>query len=234
MARAPLSQLDDWELVHEDQDIRGWPLEDRDGNYIGTVQELIVDTDTEFVETIVLDNGEQYPNDDIELGDGVVYLRRAEAPEPERAEPEQVAEVAEPRTEAVETEGTRVQRYEEELVAEKTPRKVGEVRISKDVVEEEQELEVPVRREAVRVRRRVVDRPAADTSEAFQREGAIEVPVREEDVEITKGVRVAEELEIEKRAVQDTEQVTDTVRKERIDVQQEGDVNVERGDHPER
>ncbi len=217
MARAPLSQLDDWELVNDDQDIRGWPVQDREGNRLGTVRELIVDSDTELVEQVVLDNGAEYPNDDIELGDGVVYLRRAEMLEP-------VAEVVDTPP-PVETEATRVQRYEEELVGEKTAREAGEVRISKDVVEEEQTLEVPVRREAVRIQRRVVDRSPADTSEAFQ-QGEISVPVRAEDVEVTKGVRVAEELEIEKRAVEETQTVTDTVRKERLNVEEAGDVRV--------
>jgi uncharacterized protein (TIGR02271 family) len=229
MARAPLSQLDDWELVDDDQDIRGWPVQDRDGNRLGTVRELIIDTDTELVEVIVLDNGQEYPNDDVELGRGVVYLRRAEIVEPV-VEP---VETVEP-VEAVETDATRIPRYEEELAAEKTAREAGEVRISKDVVEEEQTLEVPVAREAVRVRRRVVDRPAVDTSDAFRGEGEIAVPVREEGVEVTKGVRVAEELEVSREAVQETEAVTDTVRKERIDVEQEGDVEVQRGDRPER
>lgn len=223
MARAPLSRLDDWELVDDDQDIRGWPVQDRDGNRLGTVRELIVDTDTEQVEVIVLDNGAEYPNDDVELGRGVVSLRRAEVVEP----------VAEP-VEAVETDATRIPRYEEQLAAEKTAREAGEVRISKDVVEEQQTLEVPVAREAVRVRRRVVDRPASDTSDAFRGEGQIAVPVREEGVEVRKGVRVAEELEVSKEAVQETERVTDTVRKERIDVEQEGDVQVEGGDRPQR
>ncbi len=226
MPRVPLSQLEDWELVNDDQDIRGWPVQDQSGHRLGTVRELIVDTDTELVEQVVLDNGTEYPNDEIELGSGVVYLRRTEAVEREPvAEP---VEIPEP----VETEGTRVQRYEEELVGEKTAREAGEVRISKDVVEEEQTLEVPVAREAVRIKRRVVDRSPADTSEAFQ-QGEISVPVREEDVEITKGVRVAEELEIEKRAVEETQTVTDTVRKERINVEEAGDVRVEGGTDPQ-
>ncbi len=220
MARAPLSQLNDWELVNEDQDIRGWPVEDQAGNRLGTVREMIVDTDTEQVEMIVLDNGAEYPNDDIELGNGAVYLWRAEVAEPDHAT--EVVEVPEP----AETEGTRVQRYEEELVAEKTARQVGGVRINKDVVEEEQTLEVPVAREAVMIRRRVVDREATDASEAFQG-GAISVPVREEDVQVTKGVRVAEELEVSKRAVEETETFTDTVRTERINIEEEGDVRVE-------
>ena len=212
MTRAPLSQLDDWELVYDDQDIRGRPVRDEAGNQIGTVDEMIVNTDTEYVEAIVLDNGAEYPTSEIKIGDEAVYLLGVES-----------------RTEVAEMEGTRIPRYEEELVAEKTAGQAGAVRITKDVTEEEQTLEVPVAREEVRVRRRVLDRPVQDTSQAFQ-EGAIEVPVQEEAVaDVRKEARVAEELEITKDAVQDTERVTDTVRRERFDIDEAGDINVERG-----
>jgi uncharacterized protein (TIGR02271 family) len=122
----------------------------------------------------------------------------------------------------------RVQRYEEELQAQKVARQAGEVRINKDVVEEQRTLDVPVTREEVHIESHVVDRPATDTSQAFQ-EGTISVPVREEDVQVRKEVRVAEELEIDKTAVQDTERVSDTVRKEVVNVEQVGDVDVEGG-----
>jgi uncharacterized protein (TIGR02271 family) len=224
MARTPLSQLDDWELVNEDQDLRGMPVQDQEGNRIGTVKEMIVDTDTEYVDMIVLDDGSEYPAGDVEARQGVVQLRGIGTEAAERTRP----------TGRVEGEGEieRIPRYEEELQAEKTEREAGAVRIGKDVVEEEQTLDVPVTREEVRVRRRAVDRPAADTSEAFRRD-AIEVPVREEDVEVRKEPRVAEELEISKDARQDTERVSGTVRRERVDIQQEGDVDVERDTEPD-
>ena len=122
----------------------------------------------------------------------------------------------------------RVQRHEEELQTQTVERQAGEVRVSKDVVEEQQTLEVPVTREQVTVRSTDVSGTDADTSQAFQG-GTISVPVREEGVEVDKQVRVAEELEIDKTAVQDTERVTDTVRKERVNVQEVGDVDVEGG-----
>jgi uncharacterized protein (TIGR02271 family) len=122
----------------------------------------------------------------------------------------------------------RVRRHEEELQAQKVSREAGEVRVSKDVVEEQQTLEVPVTREQITVRSTDVRSTDADTSQAFQG-GTISVPVREEGVEVNKQVRVAEELEIDKTAVQDTERVTDTVRKERVNVEEVGDVDVEGG-----
>lgn len=131
-------------------------------------------------------------------------------------------------TDVVDDDTLRVRRYEEELQAQKVAREAGAVRVSKDVVEEQQTLEVPVTREEVHVRSVTVDRAATDTTDAFK-EGVIEVPVREEDVTVSKSARVAEELEIEKRAVQETERVTDTVRKERVNIEQVGDVDVEGG-----
>lgn len=86
MGHIALSQSDDWQLENEDQDIRGWTVRDADGNDLGTVTDLIADTDREQVETLVLDTGEEYPARDVELHDGVVYVEGfAEdlGPEPE-------------------------------------------------------------------------------------------------------------------------------------------------------
>ncbi len=69
----------------------------------------------------------------------------------------------------------RVQRHEEELQAQTVERQAGEVRVSKDVVEEQQTLEVPVNREQVTVRSVETSGSVGDTSEAFQG-GTISVP----------------------------------------------------------
>lgn len=133
-------------------------------------------------------------------------------------------------TQDAETAGTqRVQRYEEELRADKTSRQAGEVRLNKDVTEEEQAFDVPVTREDVEVRRVAVNRPVGQNEDAFQDGDTIRVPVREEQVQVTKEPRVVEELEIRKGAHQETQRVSDTVRKEQINVERQGDVNV-RGD----
>lgn len=107
--------------------------------------------------------------------------------------------------------------HEEELVATKRQREAGEVQITKNVVEERQTLEVPVTEEQVRVTRRAVDRDVSAGETAFQG-GTIEVPLTTEEVQLQKEVRVSEEIEIDREAVQTTEQVTGTVRKELVDV----------------
>ncbi len=140
---------------------------------------------------------------------------------------QETTQYAEQPAQTTDADNLRVQRFEEELQAEKTERETGAVRVDKDVVEEERTLEVPVTREEVEVRSVTPSETTADTSQAFQ-DQTIEVPVREEDVEVRKQARVAEELEIEKRAVQETERVTDTVRKEVVNVDPAGDVDVDR------
>jgi len=120
-------------------------------------------------------------------------------------------------TEMREGETLRMPVYEEELTATKRPVQEGQVRITKDVVAEERTLDVPVTEERVRVERRAVDRDAGANAAAFKEE-TIEVPVRGEEVDVQKRVRVAEEVDVDKEAVQRTERVAGTVRREEVHV----------------
>lgn len=119
-------------------------------------------------------------------------------------------------------ETARIPRYEERVQADKTAQQVGEVRVGKDVAEEREEFDVPVMREDVEVRRRSVDRPGDEAGGAFEAGDTIRVPVTEEQVEVRKEPRVVEEIEVEKVARQDTQRVSEPVRKERFEVDQDG------------
>jgi uncharacterized protein (TIGR02271 family) len=141
-------------------------------------------------------------------------------PPPVSAQPERST------TTASGTEPITVERREEELRARTVERQSGVVRVTKDVVEEERTIEAPVTHEEVHVRRVTPTTSDVDVSEAF-RGGVTEVPVSEEGLVASKEVRLAEEIEIEKRAVSGTERVSDTVRKEVVDVQEVGPVEVE-------
>jgi uncharacterized protein (TIGR02271 family) len=117
-----------------------------------------------------------------------------------------------------------VQLREEELRARKERVEAGEVGIRKEVVEEEKTLEVPVTREEVFVERHAVERRPSDRPIG---EGeTIEVPVYEEEVEVEKRPVVYEEVAVGKRAVEETERVSDTVRREVADLDARGDVEV--------
>jgi uncharacterized protein (TIGR02271 family) len=119
-------------------------------------------------------------------------------------------------------EEIRIPVMEEELTATMRPQAAGAVRIAKNVVAEDRVLDVPVTEERVRVERRAVDRAAtAADLDAFE-DQVIEVPLRTEAVDIQKQARVKEEVIVSKDAVQRTERVTDTVRREEVTVDDAG------------
>jgi uncharacterized protein (TIGR02271 family) len=123
---------------------------------------------------------------------------------------------------AAETEDElRIPVMEEELTATVREQEAGAVRIEKDVITEEQTLDVPVTEERVRVERRVVDRPVSATDAGAFEETVIDVPLRTETVDIQKQARVAEEVVVSKDAVQRTERVSATVRREEVYVDED-------------
>ena len=114
----------------------------------------------------------------------------------------------------------RVTRSEEELAIGKRAVEAGEVGVRKTIETERVRESVPVRREEVTVERRPVEAGAAGDAEL--REETIRVPVTEEEVTVEKRVVPKEEVVIRKEAVQEEQIVEDTVRKERIDVDEQG------------
>ena len=117
---------------------------------------------------------------------------------------------------------------EEQLQARKTSVESGRVQLGKDVVEETKTMEVPVSREEVFVERHPVDRRPADQPIGAGESQTIEVPVREERLEVDKQPVVYEEVGVGKRATQETQQVSDTVRREELRVDREGDIDIQR------
>jgi uncharacterized protein (TIGR02271 family) len=120
--------------------------------------------------------------------------------------------------------GQRLELREEELRARTTPVETGRVTIGKEVVEEQRTLEVPVSREEVVIDRQAVERRPADGPIGDADRETIKVPVREERVEVEKTPVVYEEVGIGKRVTQETQQVTDTVRREELRTDAKGDV----------
>ncbi|MFC4103217.1 YsnF/AvaK domain-containing protein [Paenibacillus xanthanilyticus] len=110
---------------------------------------------------------------------------------------------------------------EERLQVDKEAVQAGEVVVHKNVVEENRTVNVPVEHEEVFVERRAVADGRTDAAPIGEDE-TIRIPVTEERVEVTKKPVVTEEIVIGKRTVQETEQVQDTVRKEKVDLDQSG------------
>lgn len=117
-------------------------------------------------------------------------------------------------------EEARISRSEEELRVGTRERKAGEVDVTKSVETERVRQPVKVRHEEVEVERR----PASGTTTgAEMRDREIRVPVTEEEVVVEKRPRVVEEVVVRKRDVEDTEYVDETVRKERVHVDEHRD-----------
>lgn len=116
-------------------------------------------------------------------------------------------------------------RLREEEIDVSTHRvQTGEVTLHKEIEEETQTVNVPVTHEEVVVERRAVS--ATPSDEPVGEEETVRIPVSEERVDVDKRTIVTGEVALHKRAVQETEQVTETVKKERARVDVDGDPKV--------
>ena len=77
-----------------------------------------------------------------------------------------------------------------------------------------------------------VDRRPADQGIDETESETIRVPVREEQVEVEKQPVVYEEVGVGKRVSQENRQVSDTVRREELRMENEGDVEVRNTPNP--
>lgn len=107
---------------------------------------------------------------------------------------------------------------EEQLQATKQRVQAGEVELRKEVVSEQKTINVPVTHEEVVIEQHSVSGGQIDNTPIGQDE-VINVPVSEERVDVTKTSVVTGEVAIGKRAVQETQQVSDTVRREEAHVE---------------
>ena len=139
-------------------------------------------------------------------------------------------------------DGTRLELVEERLEAHTRPVQIGEVLLRKEVVTETRTIQVPVRREELVIERRAVERRPADRPEelaadeferslaarfrALQGGESIRLPLIEEEVVIHKRPVVYEEVLIGKRGLEETQQVSGTVRREELKVARRGEVDV--------
>jgi len=117
----------------------------------------------------------------------------------------------------------RVPVREERLGVEKRQGELGAVEVRKDVTSEQVDVPVTLRHEEVNVNRvDVPDRPIAvgDAPDAFK-EGTIRVPVRGEEAVARKEAVVTGEVVIDRDVVTENQTVSDTIRKERVDVDQD-------------
>jgi uncharacterized protein (TIGR02271 family) len=103
----------------------------------------------------------------------------------------------------------------------------GEVRLRKEVVTENKTVQVPVSREELVIERTAASGHSPANAGEIGTDQEIRVPLSEERARVEKQPVVNEEVRVGKRAVQNTENVSQDVRHEELRVDKEGDVEVD-------
>jgi len=130
-------------------------------------------------------------------------------------------------TAATTSEGVqRLELFKEVLRVNKQRVQTGEVTLRKEVITEMQTVEVPVTHEELVIEYRAVTDAEAATGE-IGTSNEIRIPLSEERITIEKLPVVSEEVLIGKREVQQTEQVQETVRREELRTERQGDVIID-------
>ncbi len=110
----------------------------------------------------------------------------------------------------------RVPVIEEDLVVRTRAEELGRVRIHKDVLTEQQTVSAPITHEEVYVERVPVQGQYAGVGPDAFTEGDVEITIMGEQLVAAKRVVVAEELRLHKDVEEERQEITDTVRKERV------------------
>ena len=127
--------------------------------------------------------------------------------------------------------------YEERLIASKTRAKTGEVAVSKRVETEISKVSVPIDKERVVIERITpMDAGTAVTlgTEAFQEGEVARIDVYEETPDIHKEAFVREEISVRKEVDHDTVNAEETLRREELDINTDGNPVVDKGTKEDR
>ena len=225
----PLSELGNYKIEQGDADPRGWKVVGPKGHQIGTVVDLLVDTQAMKVRELIIDlhgDGNGAGASMVSLGVDEVDLRgNTREVFATRYADSGFATGSTARPYAAATGINRDQstltRSEEELEVGKREVNRGEVRVGKHVETEHVSTPVTKRREEVVIERRPVETGAR--GDASFRDDEIRIPLTEEEVVVDKRAVVKEELVVGKRVVEEQEVVEADVRREEFDI----DRNVE-------
>ncbi len=121
-------------------------------------------------------------------------------------------------------EDGKLQLRQEELDVNKNRVQAGEVILSKEVVEEQKTVDVPITHEEVIIERRTINNEHSDTP--ITSGETIRIPVSKEQVDVGKHTVVTGEVLARKHEVEETRHIEETLKKEEARINTEGDTNV--------
>ncbi|WP_315791688.1 DUF2382 domain-containing protein [Fischerella sp. JS2] len=127
--------------------------------------------------------------------------------------------------------------YEERLIANKNRIKTGEVTVGKHIETETATVSVPIEKERVVIERvpTTTEGVAISPDEAqFQSGEVARIEIYEETPEIRKEAFVREEVRVKKVVDKDVVEAQDTIRREELDIQTEGNLPLDETNTPSR
>lgn len=121
--------------------------------------------------------------------------------------------------------------YEERLVTNKQRQQTGQVTVGKRVETETAQASVPVEHQKVTIERKMVEKgetPVTPGEVDFEEGVVARMEVYEETAEIKKEAFVREEVSVKKEVEKDTVKAQETLRREELEVDVEGNPVIER------
>ena len=213
-----LASLDDWELEHPDQDLRGKMLVDHQGQEVGIIDDMLADTDKEKIVALRLRDDRIVNVDAVDIRDGrpVLTMGREGVPKP-AAGVDRGAVTAE-----------HIPIVEERMKVGTRAVELGKVRVRTRTVSENVSEDVKLRDEHVNVERRAVPQTGERTVSAAEAntlfaDNEIELTETGERVVVDKKAVVTGEVVVSKDVDTRTERVEGTVRHTEVDVDRDRD-----------
>ncbi len=205
-----LDTLDNYELEHSSQDIRGRPLVSATGEKYGIIEDLLVDRDHNRVAAVRLNDGRVTPVEPLEIHDNAVVYGEAAVAH---------AEAGVAQGHVVEEEVVPI--VEERVAIGKRVADRGHtINVRTRVVSERVAEDVHLRDEDVTVQRRKVnERVPTDQAEALLKgDRTVTMTERDEEAVVAKDAVVTDEVVVRKTAGDRVERVEETVRKTQVDI----------------
>lgn len=201
-----LDALDDYELKHSSQDIRGRPLVNPKGEKYGIIEDLLVSKDHERVEAVRLDNGKICAVEPLEIHDNAVVYgekARAHAERGGTAAKEEVVPVVE----------------EKVAIGKRVSEDGRNINVTSRVVTDRVSDDVHLRDETVSVDKRPVNRSVSSAdADALLKGKNVSMTERDEEVVVGKKAVVTDEVVVKKTADDRVEHVEETARRTEVDV----------------
>lgn len=121
-------------------------------------------------------------------------------------------------------EGAKLLLRKEELGINKDRVQTGEVELSKEIIEEQKSVDVPVTREEVVIERRTLNNEQSNSP--ITDEETIRIPVSEERVIVDKHTVVTGEVSAHKNIIEDNKHIDATLKREEARINKFGDPDV--------